>query len=47
MAMPVIYEELKNAASLRRIFELEEKVHYAGLMHDVGKMSRLVRIEVE
>ncbi len=34
-----ITEKLKNAAPFRSVYELEEKVHYAGLMHDVGKIG--------
>ncbi|RLC35097.1 hypothetical protein DRH14_01620 [Candidatus Shapirobacteria bacterium] len=34
-----IVEKLKDTPSFRNVFELQEKVHYAGLMHDVGKVG--------
>jgi len=34
-----IARKLKNSAPFRTVYELEEKVHYAGLMHDVGKVG--------
>ncbi|MCK4859017.1 MAG: HD domain-containing protein [Candidatus Omnitrophica bacterium] len=34
-----IAKKLKDKPPFRRVFELEKKVHYAGLMHDVGKIG--------
>ncbi|OQX54192.1 MAG: hypothetical protein B5M48_01445 [Candidatus Omnitrophica bacterium 4484_213] len=34
-----IARKLKNSAPFRTVYELEEKVHYASLIHDVGKVG--------